>query len=249
MDGVEFLRTNIFAHRGASKLAPENTMEAFELAYKMGADGIETDVQLTKDGVPVLIHDENVKRTTNGTGFVKDYTYDDIIQLDAGYWFSKAYDGARIMSLDDFLTWAKPKSLLLNIELKNNKIEYENLESIVYEQIRHHNLLNRTVISTFSAKSIRKMQMYRDKVEIAFLTSKAKPNPIQYALDIGANAVHIKYKLLKPSIMAEAKQENMAVRVYTVNHRMHMLKCFKLNTNGIFTDIPHKGIKMRQHFQ
>lgn len=249
MDEVESLQTKIFAHRGASKLAPENTMEAFKLAYEMGADGIETDVQLTKDGVPVLIHDEQVKRTTNGSGFVKDYTYDELIQLDAGSWFSNAYQDARIISLEDFLVWIKPKPLLLNLELKNNKLEYENIETIVYEMVRHHNLLDRTIISTFSTDSIKKLQAYREKIEIAFLTSKNRPDLIQYALNMGADAVHIKYRLLKPSLMRQADQVNMAVRVYTVNHRTHMFKCFSLETDGIFTDIPHKGVKLRQHFQ
>lgn len=224
-------------------------MEAFVLAYQMGADGIETDVQLTKDGVPVLIHDEHVKRTTNGVGLVKDYTYEELSQLDAGSWFSKEYQGAKIISLEDFLTWIKPKPLYINLELKNNKVEYKDIETIVYAMLHHHNLIDRTVISTFSTESIRKMQAFRDKIEIALLTSKKRPDLIQYALDMGANALHIKYRLLKPSLIADAERENMAIRVYTVNHRMHMFKCFSLEVDGIFTDIPSKGIKLREHFK
>src|SRR5690625_7696118 len=78
------LPTKIFAHRGASQFAPENTMPAFQLAYELGAEGIETDVHLTKDLVPVLIHDEQLKRTTNGYGYVKDYTFNELQNFDAG---------------------------------------------------------------------------------------------------------------------------------------------------------------------
>src|SRR5690625_6897712 len=75
------LSIKIFAHRGASQLAPENTMAAFQLAYELGAEGIETDIHLTKDLIPVLIHDEHVKRTTDGIGAVKDYTFQQLHQL------------------------------------------------------------------------------------------------------------------------------------------------------------------------
>lgn len=86
------MTTKIIAHRGASKLAPENTMYAFELAYNLGAEGIETDVQLTKDNIPVLIHDETVRRTTNSNGYVKDFTFEELSTLDAGSWFSPIFE-------------------------------------------------------------------------------------------------------------------------------------------------------------
>lgn len=115
------LITKIIAHRGSSALAPENTMAAFELAYEQGAEGIETDVHLTKDNIPVLIHDENVKRTTNSTGYIKDYTFDQLKQFDAGSWFSVKYAGSTIISLEEFLNWFQDKALCLNIELKNRR--------------------------------------------------------------------------------------------------------------------------------
>lgn len=246
---VDHLQTKIFAHRGASHLAPENTMEAFKLAYEMGADGIETDVQLTKDGVPVLMHDLRVDRTTNGQGLVKDFTYDELVKLDAGAWFSKAYAGVSIVSLEELLTWIKPKPLLLNIELKNHEYDYESLETIVYQRLRHHNLLDRSLISTFSSKSIKRLQMYRGQIEIAWLTSKPRPDLVTYAKDIGADAIHIKYRLLKAPLLSEATEAQLAVRVYTVNRRLHLMKCFKTDVAGLFTDTPGKAVKMRRHFK
>src|SRR5690625_1608942 len=140
----------IFAHRGASKYAPENTMAAFKFAYELGAEGIETDVQLTKDNIPVLIHDERVKRTTNGTGYIKDLTWSQVKQLDAGSWFSKKFTGTGIISLDEFLQWIQFKPLYLNIELKNNRIAYKHIESIVFERIAHYKLIEITILINFN---------------------------------------------------------------------------------------------------
>lgn len=239
------LLTKIFAHRGASKSAPENTMPAFELAYELGADGIETDVHLTKDLVPVLIHDEHLKRTTNGIGYVKDYTFRELVEFDAGSWFSDKFSSARIISLESFLQWSYSKPLNINIELKNNKINYPNIETIVYEMIDYYQLQDRTTLSTFNKNSIKRMKQFTD-IEVALLTSKGKKNLVTLAKEIGANALHIKYRLLKSKLMNQAKQENIPVRVYTVNKRTHMMKCFLYQCDTIFTDIPDLGLKYRK---
>src|SRR5690625_5400798 len=165
------LPTKIFAHRGASQFAPENTMPAFQLAYELGAEGIETDVHLTKDLVPVLIHDEKLKRTTNGYGYVKDYTFNELKNFDAGSWFSDKFAGTSIISLDQFLKWIKSKSLFLNIELKNSKINDPRIEKIVYELIVYYHLQDRTILSTFNKNSVKRMKQFSD-IEIALLTSR-----------------------------------------------------------------------------
>src|SRR5699024_4421001 len=118
--------------------------------YQMGADGIETDVHLTKDKIPVLFHDEQVKRTTNGRGFIKDLTVKQLKTLDAGSWFSTRFSGTTITTLEEFLSWVKNKPLRINIELKNNKIDYQHLESKVYEMVEAFQLQERTLYSTFN---------------------------------------------------------------------------------------------------
>lgn len=239
--------TKIYAHRGASQLAPENTMSAFKFAYKLGAEGIETDVHLTKDHIPVLIHDEHVKRTTDATGYIKDYTFNQLKQLDAGSWFSNEFLGEQIISLEEFLNWIKQKSLSINIELKNNKIDYKNIESIVYEMLSHYQLLERTVLSTFNADSIKRMKRFKH-IEVALLTSRRNRNLVKHAKDLGANALHIKYRLLKSQLVELAHKENMAVRVYTINKLAHMKRCFAQGCAGIFTDIPNIALEQRKPF-
>lgn len=242
------MTARIFAHRGASKFAPENTMAAFQLAYELNADGLETDVHLTKDNVPVLIHDEHVNRTTDGKGFVKDLTWAQLKHLDAGSWFSKNYAGLQIVSLETLLQWIKPKPLCLNIELKNNKIDYKYLEEIVYEQVKHYRLQDRTIFSTFNPLSIKRMEHFHH-IEAAFLTSKRNIHLAFYARTFGAQALHIRYRLLRPRLISQCWQENIPIRVYTINKRRQMLRCFQSKCDGIFTDIPSRAFKYRKLYQ
>lgn len=235
------MSTKIIAHRGASILAPENTLPAFQLAYDVGADGIETDVQLTKDQVPVLIHDEGLKRTTNGYGYVKDYTYQELKQLDVGSWFSTSYSNTRLLSLDEFLKWIKDKPLCLNIELKNNKIDYKQMETIVYTMIKDYQLLNRTILSTFNPKSVQRMKKIDPRINSAFLTSRRRKDLVAYAKVLGAHAIHVKYRLLSRKLVDRCSQEKMDLRIYTVNRTIQIKRCFNLNCDGIFTDVPGKA--------
>ncbi|MFG6118543.1 glycerophosphodiester phosphodiesterase [Thalassobacillus sp. B23F22_16] len=241
--------TLIYAHRGASKLAPENTMPAFDLAYQAGADGIETDVQLTKDSVPVLIHDENVRRTTNGTGFVQDYTYEEIKKLDAGSWFSSKFSDTPIVTLEEFLGWVQDKSMVLNIELKNNVIDYKNMERIVYDLLQAHQLLDQTVVSSFNPESMRRMKEIDPKVATAFLTSQKLPDLLGYLRRLQVDGLHAKYRLLNKKLAENCMQQNLALRSYTVNRPAQMKKCFKLKCEGIFTDVPHLAKEYRELYQ
>src|SRR5699024_890318 len=109
----------IFAHRGASHIFPENTLPAFKKALQLGANGLEFDVHLTKDGHPVIIHDEKVNRTTTGKGFVKQHTLNEIKKLNAGSWFHHRYAHLKIPTLEDIFKKATHYPTLLNIELKN----------------------------------------------------------------------------------------------------------------------------------
>ncbi|MBO8154868.1 MAG: glycerophosphodiester phosphodiesterase [Bacillaceae bacterium] len=232
------MATKIFAHRGASQYAPENTMPAFEKAIEMKADGIETDVQLTKDGIPVLIHDESLKRTTNGQGFVYEYTLDELKKLDAGEWFSAAYKDTPIITLEEFLTWVKPFPILINLELKNNIVDYKQLEHKVCKMVKEHRLEERTIVSSFNPESLKRVKAIHSGIETAFLTSQGIRNIIPFLHEIKADALHIKYRVLNYRLVKQCRNENIPVRVYTVNRAFRMARCYKLKCEGIFTDMP-----------
>lgn len=238
----------IFAHRGASQLAPENTMPAFELAYQLKADAIETDVQLTKDRIPVLFHDIRLNRTTNQKGYIKDFTYEQLTKLDAGSWFSKKYIGTSIVSLEDFLKWVEDKPLMINLELKNHKIAYKHLEEIVLEMIEYFQMEERIILSSFNPASVQRLAKMTH-IQTAFLTSKRRTDLVEYAQSLGATALHIHYRLLRRNIVEQSRNGNMPLRIYTVNKRRQLLRCFHKKCDGIITDVPHKAKRIRNLFR
>jgi len=229
----------VIAHRGASKYAPENTLPAFQLAYDLKADGIEFDVHLTKDRIPIIIHDEEIGRTTNGQGYVRDYTYRELKELDAGSWFSDEFTGTKILSLQELLEWLDSKSLFLNIELKNNKYDYPQLELLTYELIADYQMIERTCFSTFNPESVKRLRAIDSKAEIAYLTSKSRPDLVSFTKQLGANAVHLHKRLVKRNLVRQAQEENLIVRVYTVNKPLSLIRYSRFcQVNGIITDVP-----------
>ncbi|KGP72151.1 glycerophosphodiester phosphodiesterase [Pontibacillus yanchengensis] len=243
------MNTSIFAHRGASHFAPENTMPAFELAINVGAEGIETDVQLTKDNIPVLIHDETLHRTTNGSGYVKDHTYNELKTLDAGSWFAPKYQGTSLVTLEEFLTWAQDQSIYINIELKNNIIDYSNIESIVYEYIKAFNLQSRVIISSFNPNSVKRFGKLTNEIETALLLSQRSRNALSYVKQVGASALHAKYSLLTKKLVEDCQDQDLSLRIYTVNRPSRIMRCYKLKCDGIFTDVPHSAIEYQELYR
>ncbi|WP_077603094.1 glycerophosphodiester phosphodiesterase [Oceanobacillus sojae] len=238
--------TSIIAHRGASRYAPENSFPAFKLAYEMKADGIETDVQLTKDNIPVLFHDESLKRIFGEKGWVNQYTLEQLKQLDMGKSFHPKFTGTRILSLEEFLAWIKDTPLMLHLELKNNKMEYKNLEEITYQLIEQYQMSDRTYFSTFSDASITRLASFKEISNIGWLTKRIRRDLLAYALSIGATAIHIKHTLLRQRLVNEALKSEIPIRVYTVNSSRLLNRCFSYKIDSIFTDVPDKAFAARK---
>ncbi|NMH68683.1 glycerophosphodiester phosphodiesterase [Bacillus sp. RO3] len=240
--------TLIFAHRGSAGTHPENTMEAFYEAERVGADGIELDVQLTQDGEIVVIHDETVDRTTNGKGFVKDYRLIDIQKLQANYKFkSKLFKKNRVPSLREVFEWLKGNDLLCNIELKNSIMDYEGLEEKVIQLIREFGYENRIIISSFNHYSIVACYRLEPAVEIAPLYSSGLYMPWIYAQSIRAKAIHPNVKAAPDYIIEESLRNGIAVRPYTVNKINQMERLMKIGCSAFVTDFPERAVKLREH--
>lgn len=244
-----FMKTQIFAHRGASKEAPENTMPAFELAYEQGSDGIETDVQLTKDNIPVLIHDEWVDRTSNAYGRVADYTYKELSTLDAGSWFQKIYKNTNIPSLDTFLGWASKRNVRINLELKTNVYEYFGIEKIVYDYVKHYNMLNKVLFSSFNSETLTRLLAIDSTLQTAFLTSTNKNENISIVQSNDYNGINVKYRLLTQALIQKAHAAHINVGCFTINRPSHMLRCFQLGCDILFTDLPNLAIETRELYE
>ncbi|WEV04627.1 glycerophosphodiester phosphodiesterase family protein [Clostridium perfringens B] len=148
----------VFAHRGFSYRYPENTLLAFKEALKLDIYGIELDVHKSKDGKLVIIHDEDIKRTFNGNGKVKDYTFEELRSFKCNKEGFENNDDCKISLLEDVFNLIKDKDIVLNIEIKNDVIDYENIEKDVLDLIKEYNLERKILISSFNHKALEKVK-------------------------------------------------------------------------------------------
>jgi glycerophosphoryl diester phosphodiesterase len=237
--------TLIFAHRGYAAAYPENTMKAFTEAAKSGAEGIELDVQMTKDGELVVIHDEKVDRTTDGAGFVKDYNIKELRMLDAGNLHNALSHKEPIPFLKEVLEWMTSNQLICNIELKNSIIPYEGMESKVIDMVREYNLSERIIISSFNHYSIVYSYRHAPEIEIAPLLSEGLYMPWIYAQSIRAKGFHPHWRAAPDEIIEASLESGIEVRPYTVNKESELERLFKINCSAVITDDPAKALRIR----
>ncbi|WP_019154449.1 glycerophosphodiester phosphodiesterase [Robertmurraya massiliosenegalensis] len=241
--------TLIFAHRGYSAKYPENTMRAFREAEKSGADGIELDVQFTKDDEIVVIHDDKVDRTTNGSGLVKDYTFEDLRRLDASYKFKTILKKEPIPSLKEVLEWLQTNQLKCNIEIKSNIESYMKIEAPLIALIREYNLSERVIISSFNHYSIVYCYRLAPEIEIAPLYQEGLFMPWVYTQSIKAKGMHPNFRVAPNEIIKAAIEAGIEVRPYTVNKEQDMRRLFEIGCTAFITDDPVKAIKIRKEFR
>ncbi|AMA52942.1 glycerophosphodiester phosphodiesterase [Bacillus inaquosorum] len=238
--------TKIFAHRGASGQFPENTMLAFEKGIEAGADGIELDVQLTKDGRIVVIHDERLDRTTSLKGFVKDTAYDVIKTANAAANHNQMDNDIKVPLLEDVLSWAEKKNFLINIELKNSVIRYEGMEEKVLKAVKRFNIEERVILSTFNHESLALCARLAPHIERAALTSDVLYQADRYITSIPASGYHP--KLNSPAtadkVLKKMRNSSIKVRPYTLNRPEDMKRLFEAGADGIFTDFPAKALAL-----
>lgn len=242
--------TLIFGHRGAAGSYPENTMSSFIAAYQAGADGIELDVQMTKDGELVVIHDETVDRTTDGSGYVGELLLSDILKLDASYTFSQYTGQVKIPTLEEVLKWvATLPSFLINIELKNGIIEYPMIEERTIELVQKFNLEKRTIISSFNHYSLVKCAELSGEIETAILYMEGLYKPWEYAKDVGASGMHPYYYAVNRGIIENSKLHQVAVRPFTVNEEKIMIDLIKNDYSAFITDFPDRAVEQRKKYK
>lgn len=230
----------IFAHRGFSGIAPENTMAAFEKAIAIKADGIETDVHLSKDGKVVICHDETLNRTTNGSGPIQDYTFEQLQAFDAGSKFAPEFSRERIPALEDLLKLVRQTDLALNIELKTDKIHYPEIEAKVLALLKDYDLVERAMISSFNFRSIAKVKELLPEIPTAALMKD--PNTIsdfwEKMLELKVAAVHPEHKYLEPDFMDAAQKKGILVNTWTPNQPEELKRLLKFQPNGVITNFP-----------
>lgn len=239
----------ILAHRGASAYAPENTIAAFRLAHELGADGIELDVQLTRDKIPVVIHDDTVERTTNGKGRVCDLTIAEISSLDAGTWKTNDYAGEPIPTLaqvlDSLSDWLRPigraSPCLLNVELKTEYLLTDGLEQQVLNVIARYGLQNRILLSSFSPLSLHRARAINRDIPRGLLYDATMALPLRKAwlrFWAAPQAMHPEAPMIDAAYMNWARRKNLQVNTWTVDDPADAQRLAELGVHAIITNKP-----------
>lgn len=235
-------RTLNFGHRGASYDAPANTITAFERAAEAGADGVELDVMLSKDGAVVVIHDETVDSTTDGHGPVNGFTLAELKALDAGSYKGAQYAGARIPTLDEVFE-AVGKRLLINVELKGMTARADGLEAQVAHLIARHGMAQRVIISSFNPIRLRRFRQVAPHIPIGFLHETQTPLPLRLLLGtlligLPREADHPQQTAVTAAYLARMHAQGRRVNTWVVNDPGRMAVLRDLGVDLIMTDRP-----------
>ena len=234
----------VYAHRGASAYAPENTLEAFSLAVKMGADGVELDVHLSKDGQLMVIHDEAVDRTTNGHGLVMDLTCEELQKLDASN-HMEGFSNAKIPTLGEVYDLLKDTGLWVNVELKTDRNFYPGIEEKCLALAAEKGMSDRIIYSSFNHYSIANVLKADPTAKTGLLYMSGLYEPWKYARQVGAQYIHPMYaNLLLPGLAEGCLADGIGINPWTVDDEQIMQLCLKLGTN-IITNKPDVAIKLR----
>ncbi len=242
------------SHRGASGYAPEHTLPSYELGDQMGGDYIELDLQMTKDGELIAMHDETLDRTTNGTGQVKDHTLEEIKSLDAGSWFNAAYpekakdeyNGLQVQTLQEVIEhFGKNKNYY--IETKSPDV-YPGMEEKLLEILKDYNLTrqngpsSRVIIQSFSEESLQKVHNLNENIPLvqlldykgtATITDEELDHYSEYAAGLGMS-----YKKINQDYVQKVREHDLLIHPYTVNNKEDMKQLLEWGVTGMFTNYP-----------
>ncbi|MDR0200434.1 MAG: glycerophosphodiester phosphodiesterase [Streptococcaceae bacterium] len=227
--------TKVFAHRGSSSNLPENSWSAFEEAIRVGADGIETDVHLSKDGHLVIMHDEKVDRTTDGSGWIKDMTLSELQELDIG-------EGQPVLTLSELLTRLTSIDYkgTLNLEVKTDKIHYSGIEALISQQMTARKWPFTYVYSSFYYKSLVRLKEMEVFSETALLIGKRFYQLIRGEFSKSIDTLHPHYNYL-PFLSHLSKRS----RVWTVNDPQKIEKCLK-HGYDVISNFPEIALKIKK---
>jgi len=237
----------IFAHRGASAHAPENTLAAFELAIDQGTDGIELDVKLSADGKVVVIHDPTVDRTTGVHGRVKDLTFAELRSLDAGGSFSEKFQGEKIPTLDEVFE-AVGKRTFVNVELTNYNSPRDHLVESVCILVKKFGMQKRVLFSSFLPSNLSHARRYLPEVPTGLLALDGILGlwPRSFGFAFGKfDALHPNLKNVTQQQIYFVHRLKRRIHVWTVNKKADLHRLFKWGVDGVFTDDPQLAVKVR----
>lgn len=233
--------TSIWAHRGASATAPENTIAAFEEAIRLGANGVELDVQRTADNHLVVIHDETIDRTSSGTGKVVEQTLAQLRTHRYANGFA-GFDDAQLPLLSEVLELLKPTGLVVNIELKTSIERYLGIAQQTRQLVEEFGLGDRVLYSSFDHYTLLDLIGQVPRESVALLFADGVVEPWRYAVELGAGALNPGLHLLQqPGYVERAHEAGLKVNVWTVNEPGHIAAVKALGVDALITNYPQRA--------
>ncbi|KWZ75793.1 glycerophosphodiester phosphodiesterase [Anaerococcus tetradius] len=230
------------AHRGFKGSYPENTMLAYRKAIEVGADGVEFDVHLTKDGELVIIHDENLIRTCGVDILVKDLSLAELKKYDAANGYEQYHE--EIPTLREYFAYAKDLDIVTNIEIKNGLFFYEGIEKKLYDLIKEYSMEEKVIISSFNHQSILRMKDIDDSLKLAFLEESIIADPISYLKENSIKIYHPIAQTIDKALLDKFHEEGITVNAWTSDKIPYDFK--ELNDIGfdaIISDYPDRFVK------
>ncbi|MFJ6621476.1 glycerophosphodiester phosphodiesterase family protein [Kitasatospora sp. NPDC091335] len=228
----------VFAHRGASSAAPENTLVSDEIARRGGAEWIENDVQPSKDGVPYVLHDDSVDRTTNGKGRIRDLTAAQLDALDAGSWFGPAYTGTRVPTLAAQLEDLRTRggNLLLEIKGKHSRDEVAR----IVKEVRDQRMTGRVFVQSFEVDALRYTRELAPELPLGLLRGDLDADPVALSKDLGLSAYNPSDGGLaaRPGVVKDLHAAGVAVNVWTVDSATRWKALEAAGVDGVITNRP-----------
>jgi len=235
------MKPYILGHRGAPKIAIENSLSAFKKAVDIGVDGVELDIHLTSDNEIVVIHDENLERLTDSQGCIKDMKFSELRQYNLE---SNFFDKAKIPTLKEVLAELKTCEII-NIEIKNSLVKYPNIEKRAVDLVKKLKLEEKVIFSSFNHYSIKKIQEIDPNIKSGILYTSNIYEPWNYAKLLDIKNLHPHYSVTTKKLIDESHKNGLEVFVFGVNAEKEIKTLLNIGVDGIITDYPKKAMKLR----
>ncbi len=251
-------KCKVIAHRGANKVAPQNTIPAFEKALEIGCDGFETDIHLTLDGYPVVCHNYSIDDTSTGEGDIRKITLEEIRKYDFGSYFHDKFKGTKIPTLEEFLALTKNSDIeIMNIEIKPPLDGNFTIVEKTINMVKEYGLFDRLLISSFSSKVLIECKRVDPECKTGLLYSPERPitykkmlfSYLKYAKELKVDYLHPHYFLVTKKYVEKLHANGIKVNVWTVNKPELAQKLLSWGVDGLITDLPQMANDVIKRFE
>jgi glycerophosphoryl diester phosphodiesterase len=230
----------IVGHRGASGDAPENTLASFSLAIEMGANAVEFDIHQTSDGKIVVIHDEELKRTTDGEGMVMSKPLDEIKKLDAGSWYGKEFTGESVPTLEEALSHICSRAIAL-VEVKHSSYFYPNIEENIVNAVSgKQEWMRRAIFISFDPSILVRLKELNNKITLGLLTLDPPEEYIEIAEDFGASAIFPRWEKMKPDSVKLVHEGGFTVHPWVMDRDEDVMKVLEMQPDSLSSNFPDR---------